>query len=84
MVQIAMLLLAFPLGLLRWSRRTAYAVVTAVFIVVLIPQTIAIRNTKDYNFAYWIVQVITLVVALALVTWASKVSTRRRARRVAA
>ena len=52
------------------------------FVVVLIPQTIEIRNTKDYNFAYWIVQVITLAVALALVTWASKLSTRRRGRRV--
>lgn len=86
MVQIAMLIFAFPLGLLRWRRGAAYLVTAAVFVAVLIPQTIDTRNnhSSSYNASYWVVQAITFAVAVGLVTWASTLSSRRRARRVEA
>lgn len=82
MVQIAMLLFAFPLGAAPWSRRTAFAAAAALFVVTSIIQ--AITTPQRTEIAYWVVQAITAVVAYALVRWGSTFGTRRRARRVSA
>jgi hypothetical protein len=84
MVQIAMLVLAFPLGAMRWSKTTAVAVTAVVFGLVLVPQTISVRNDGSYDASYWVVQAITAAVAFGLVTWGSHWRASRRARRVVA
>lgn len=83
MVQIAMLVLAFPLGAMRWSKTTALAVTAGVFVLVLIPQTISVRNDGSYDASYWVVQAITAAVAYGLVTWGSHWGAGRRSRRIA-
>jgi len=77
MVQIAMLLFAFPLGAARWSRRAAYAATATVFVGVSIPQLLTTPQRTEA--AYWAVQAVTAVIAYALVTWGSAWGTRRRA-----
>ncbi len=84
MVQIAVLLLAFPIGLGRWSRRTALLATTALVLVLLVPQTISVRNDMGIDWIYWVVQVITLAVGLGLTSWGHAWSSKRRARRAAA
>jgi hypothetical protein len=80
MVQIAMLLFAFPLGAARWSRRAAYAATAALFAAVSIPQFLS--TPQHAEAAYWVVQALTSGVAYGLVTWGSVWGTRRRAVRV--
>jgi len=82
MVQIAMLLFAFPLGFARWSRRAAYAATAAVFVAMSIPQLLTTPQRREIS--YWVVQAITLAVAYGLVTWGSAWGTHRRAQRIAA
>jgi hypothetical protein len=82
MVQIAMLLFAFPLGAANWSRRAAYATTGALFVVTSIVQ--AVTTPQRTEVAYWVVQAVTAVVAVALVNWGSTWGARRRARQIAA
>jgi hypothetical protein len=82
MVQIAMLLLAFPLGFFIRNRTTAIAVTAAVFVVVSVAQVL---NTPQSNqISYWVVQAVTIVVAYVLVVWGSSMGARRRANQLAA
>ncbi len=84
MVQMAMLLFGFPIGFFgRWSRRSALVVTTALFLIILIPQTVLVSadNPDEPNLGYWIIQAITLAVGLALTLLGHQ---RGRARRTAA
>lgn len=82
MVQIAMLLFAFPLGAAGWSRRAAYAATAALFILVSVPQVLTTPQRSEAS--YWVVQAITVIVAYALVTWGAAWGAHRRTRRATA
>ena len=77
MVQIAMLLSAFPLGAIRWSRTSAYAATALMFVAVSIPQVLT--TPQHTEGSYWVVQAVTAVVAYGLVYWGSAWGARRRA-----
>lgn len=79
MVQVAMLLAAFPAGLLSRTRRAAYLVTASVFVIVSILQVMTTPQRSEA--AYWVVQAITVLVAYGLVRSGAAVGTRRRATR---
>jgi hypothetical protein len=80
MVQIAALLLGFPVGYYVRSKRLAMLSLTFVLGLLLIPQTIAVRNDGHLEASYWAVQLLTLAVAFGLVSWGAHIARRRRAR----
>jgi type III secretory pathway component EscS len=82
MVQIAMLLLAFPLGFFIRNRTSAIAATAVVFIVVSVPQ--ALTTPQRNQISYWVVQALTVLVAYVLLRWGSAIGARRRAKQLAA
>ena len=68
MVQIAMLVGGVATGLLCKTWKQAAIIVGAVFAVGLVPQTIAVANTKgeDIGVIYWVIQIVSLAAGLGL------------------
>jgi lipid-A-disaccharide synthase-like uncharacterized protein len=67
-VPVAMLLVALPAGLFAHTLRQALAITLAVFAALLIVQSIVVASssTDALPAVYWIVQVVSLAVGLAL------------------
>ena len=78
MVQIAALVLGFPLGYFIRKKPVAFGVLAVLLGVLLIPQTIGVNNDGHVDAAYWVVQAITFAVGYGLVTWGAYVARRRR------
>jgi hypothetical protein len=79
MVQIAALVLGFPVGYFVRNKRVALIALTVVLGLLLVPQTISVRDDGHLDPSYWVVQVITFAVAYGLVTWGAHIARRRRA-----
>lgn len=79
MVQIAMVVFAFPIGAAMRSRRAALVLIVALFVIVSILQFLTTPQRGEVS--YWVVQLITAVVAYGLVTWGATWGVRRRTRR---
>lgn len=83
MVQVAMLVLAFPLGFFLADRRVAYGATAIVFAAVMAVQTPFVVSDSGLDAWYWIINAATLAVGLGLAIWGNTLGARRRARRIA-
>ncbi len=80
MVQIMMLLFAFPLGFFLAVRRTAYGATVALFALGLAVQTPLVAADNTIDAWYWVINAATLVVGIGLATWGNAIGARRRNR----
>jgi len=75
-----MLVCGIAAGLLSKSWRQAAAITAAVFVAVLVPQTIIVesRTDEDITVGYWVIQALSLTVGLGIAAALVAVRHRRR------
>jgi hypothetical protein len=66
MVQVAVLVAGIAAGLRSSTWRRAAMITVAVFIAVLVVQTILVASDESIGWIYWMVQVVSLAVGLAI------------------
>ncbi len=82
---ILVLVLGVPLGLFVPSRRAAFAILIAAFLIALPFQTASVGSRGPIDASYWIVQVVLAAFGIGLVTLGARWRARRsRGREVAA
>lgn len=81
MIPLAMLLIPLPVGLLARSRRQALTITLAVYASLLIVQSIVVASSASDSLppAYWLVQMLSLGVGLALLHLGLLLRARRSA-----
>lgn len=79
MVQIAMLVCGVAAGLKCRTWKQAALIILAVFVVVMVPQTIAVGSDAGENLGpiYWLIQLVSIGVGLGI----ARLLINRRARR---
>ncbi len=79
---ILVLVLGVPLGLFLPSRKLAFAVLIAAFLIVLPFQTASVTSEGRMDWSYWLVQVVIAALGLGLVALGARWRARRSVKRM--